>query len=392
MRVAIVGDSHWDETKRFDECMRLHGWIAADAKVRGVDLVLHGGDVFERKSTPREREAAFAWFQEMAEIAPVVCIRGNHDTVGDLPLLQRLDSYHPITVVETSGVVEIDFDGGTALVACVAWPRKSALLAATGADSHQDGEELAANALRNVLRGLGDELAGHDGPTMLLMHAMVQASMTSSGQPMVGAELEITLADLGLARAGAYFLAHIHMFQEWRINGAWCGFPGSPRRTNFGEIEPKGYLVATFEGSVCTDVEFVEVPATPMVHVDDEWGPDPDRGGEPGWLAGAHGLPTSCAGVELRFRYRVARDQRQAAAAAADRWEAEWLAEGAISVQVEEVVRIEQRTRADLIAADASLEDKVAAFWKAKGYDPGERLTMLRSKLGQLKETVHAAA
>lgn len=388
MKVAIVGDSHWDETKRFDECARLHAWIAADAKARGVDLVLHGGDVFERKSTPREREAAFAWFQEMAEIAPVVVIRGNHDALADLPLLERLDSYHPITVVETAGVVEV----AGALVACVAWPRKASLLAATGADSHESGEELAATALRNVLLGLGDELAGHDGPTMLLMHAMVRDSMTSTGQPIVGAELEVTLADLGLARAGAYFLAHIHMFQEWRINGAWCGFPGSPRRTNFGELEPKGYLVATYEGSVCTSVEFVEVPATPMVHVDDEWAADPDRGGEPGWLAGAHGLPASCAGVELRFRYRVPSDQREAARTAAESRRADWLAEGAISVQIEEVVQLEQRARCTAIAASAPLADKMAAYWAAKSFEPGDRRAALLSKLHQIEEAVRATA
>jgi hypothetical protein len=93
----------------------------------------------------------------------------------------------------------------------------------------------------------------------------------------------------------------------------------------------------------------------------------------------------------LRFRYRVAHDQSVAAQAAAERCQAEWLAAGAISVQLERIVRIEQRTRADLISVDAPLEDKVQAFWKAKGFEPGDRRGMLLSKLGQLKEAVHAA-
>ncbi len=390
MKVAIVADSHFEEAKRFEECQRLHAWIAEDAKARGVDLVLHSGDLFERKSSPRERLAAFAWVQSMAEIAPFVIVRGNHDAVDDLQALALLDSYHPITVVETAIVVDV----AGALVACVAWPRKSALLAATGAESHEEGEQLAADALRNLFRGLGDELRECEPgtPTMLLMHAMVRDSVTSTGQPLVGCELEVGLEDLALVGAGAYFLGHVHKGQQWRIGDAPCVYPGSPRRKDFGELEPKGYIVATFEGSRCVDVEFVEVPATPMVHVDDEWAADPARGGEPGWLAGAHGLPRSCKGVELRFRYRVARDQREAARAAAERWRADWLAEGAISVQLEEVVHLEQRTRADAIAAGASLEDKVAAYWAAKGFDPGDRLGMLRAKLTKLKETVHAAA
>ncbi len=390
MKIAIVADSHWEKAKRWEECQRLHAWIAEDAKKRGVDLTLHAGDLFEKQSDPAERLGAFSWVQVMAEIAPFVIVRGNHDALFDLQALALLDSYHPITVVETASVVEV----AGALVACVAWPRKAGLLAMTGAESHGEGEELAADALRNLFRGLGAELreAEPGTPTMLLMHAMVRDSVTSTGQPLTGCELEVGLDDLALVGAGAYFLGHVHRGQSWQIAGAPCVYPGSPRRKDFGELEPKGYIVATFEGGACVDVEFVEVPATPMVHVDDEWAPDPDRGGEPGWIAGAHGLPRSCAGVELRFRYRVANDQRQAARAAAERWRDEWLAEGAISVQIEEVVRLEQRTRADAIAVDASLEDKVSAFWAAKGFEPGDRLGMLRAKLGQLKEAVHAAA
>lgn len=390
MKVAIIADSHWEKAKRFEECKRLHAWIAEDAKARGVDLTLHAGDLFEKGSEPEERLAAFSWVQVMAEIAPFLIVRGNHDALHDLQALALLDSYHPITVVETAGVVEV----AGALVACVAWPRKAALLAMTGAESHGEGEELAADALRNLFLGLGNELrdAAPGTPTMLLMHAMVRDSVTSTGQPLVGCEMEVGLEDLALVGAAAYFLGHVHKGQSWRIAGAPCVYPGSPRRKDFGELEPKGYIVATFEAGVCVDVEFVEVPATPMVHVEDEWGADASRGGEPGWLVGFHGFPESCAGVELRFRYRVASDHRVAARAAAEVWRSEWLAQGAVSVQLEEVVRIEQRTRADVIAADASLEDKVLAFWAAKGFDPGDRRDMLLSKLGQLKEAVHGAA
>ncbi len=389
MKVAIIADSHYEEAKRFQECQRLHNWIAADAQRRRVDLVLHAGDLFEKLSNPRERLAAFLWVQLMAEIAPFVIVRGNHDAVDDLQALAMLDSYHPITVVETVAVVEI----AGALVACVAWPRKATLLAATGAESHALGEAQAAEALRDLLRGLGAELAEAPAgtPTMLLMHAMVSGAMTSTGQPLVGCELEIGIEDLGLVRAAAYFVGHVHKGQGGEIGGAPWLYPGSPRRKDFGELEAKGYTVATFEGARCVDVEFVEVPATPMVHVDDQWGADPARGGEPGWLAGAHGLPSSCRGVELRFRYYVAFDQRVAARAAAEQRRVDWLTEGAISVQIEPVVQLEQRTRADAIKAGASLEEQVAAYWAAKGFEPGERAGMLRAKLQQLQGAVHAA-
>jgi len=374
MKVAIIADSHFDQTKRFEETIRLHDWIAEDCRRRGIDLFEHAGDVFERKSTELERLAAFSWFQKMADLAPGVVVRGNHDKLDELPALAKLDG-HPITVVEEAAVVEI----AGALIACVAWPRKSALLAATGSDSHEGSEQLAAEAIRNVLRGLGDEMRGHDGPTMLLAHAMVRDSVTSTGQPLVGCDMEIGLEDLALVGASAYFLGHIHMSQHWLIAGAPCWYPGSPRRTAFGELEAKGYLLATWEGARLVSVEFIEAPATPMILVDDEWSADE-------WRAGAHGLPDSCAGAEIRFRYRVASDQRDAAHAAAERCRADWLAEGAICVQVEEQVRLEQRTRADAIPVHATLTEKLEAYWAAKQFDPADRRSALLSKLRQIEE------
>ena len=86
MRIAIVADSHFDEHSRFDECIRLHTWIADDARARGVDVVLHAGDVFERKSTPAERNAFAAWVTLIASFAPIVIVRGTTTRFGDLQI------------------------------------------------------------------------------------------------------------------------------------------------------------------------------------------------------------------------------------------------------------------------------------------------------------------
>ena len=101
-RIAVIADSHFDETPggRFEECIRIHEWIAEDIAARGVDLVLHSGDLFERRSTPRERQAVADWLRAVARVAPVAIVRGNHDASGDLPLFERLRTQHPILVFE----------------------------------------------------------------------------------------------------------------------------------------------------------------------------------------------------------------------------------------------------------------------------------------------------
>ena len=215
--VAVVADSHFDEASRFEECQRLHAWIADDMAARGVDVVLHGGDLYERRSTPAERRAASDWLRVVADRCPVVIVRGNHDALGDLPLLAKLRTKHPFRVEEAAAVHEV---AGVA-VAAVAWPRKTELLAALGRPvGHEESGAVAAEALRAVLTGLGAELAQHAGPRVLLMHAMVGGSITSTGQPLVGCDMEIGLEDLALTGAAFTAIGHIHKGQEWTWNGA----------------------------------------------------------------------------------------------------------------------------------------------------------------------------
>lgn len=373
-RIAIIADSHFDETSRFDECIRIHDWIADDIEHRGIDLVLHSGDVFERKSTPRERLAFASWLQDVAASAPVVIVRGNHDAVGDLRLFEAVETNHPVDVVEDARVVRV---GGVG-IACVAWPRKAQLLSTLEGAGREIGEITAADALRSVLRGLGAQMADFDGPRVLLMHAMVRGSRVSTSQPLVGCDLEIGLEDLALVSADAYALGHIHMGQSWEVGGAPVIYPGSPRRTAFGEVEEKCYVVLTFDGRELVDVERVPTPATPMLLGEDEWG-----NGE--WLCGWNGLdPVTAEGAEIRLRYRVAADEREAARAAVEQVALVMRVRGAISVKVEEVVIAEQRTRAPEIARAVTLAEKLSALWTARGFDPGARRDALVSKASEI--------
>ena len=95
-RVAVVADSHFHEASRFEECIRLHDWIVRDAIERECDLLVHSGDVFEKKSTPRERDEVADLLQDIATSMPVVLVRGlDHvDLVrGGEPLEQRQIAY-----------------------------------------------------------------------------------------------------------------------------------------------------------------------------------------------------------------------------------------------------------------------------------------------------------
>lgn len=388
MRIALVSDSHWDETSRFEECARVHDWIAEDIARQGVDLVLHGGDVFERKSTPAERAAFARWVRAVTEVAPLVIVRGNHDALGDLPLFSKLRTKHPVIVEEGAQVHRF----GWCDVACLAWPRKAGVLALAQM-THAEGEQAAQEALRSVLRGMGHEMADSSAPRILLAHAMVSGSRTSTGQPLVGCDMELSISDLELCRADVVALGHIHKGQEWTAsNGAPVIYPGSPRRTAFGEAEPKGYTLIEMEnrGAGGTLVTQQVTPCAPMLLVRGDYADGSLR------LEQMHGtigyardvIAKYGTGSEIRLRYTVPSDQREAAKSAAATLRAAWIEQGAVLVKVEEEVIAETRARAPEIATATTTEAKLRAFWAARSTTPeperAERLLSLVTSLEQV--------
>jgi DNA repair exonuclease SbcCD nuclease subunit len=388
IKVALVGDSHADESGRLAEHDRIMEWIGQDAAERGVSLFLHSGDIWERRSTSRERISVADWVRSWTEHAPLVAVAGNHDDVLDVEWLGRLRTRNPVHAVTVPQVVEV---AGVS-VACLPWPRKSNLLASGGAVSLEESNEQATRALLAILAGLGEELDRREaGPRLLLSHAQVRGCRVSHAQPpLVGCAYELGLADLALAAAQFYALGHIHLGpgNEWDAAGAPVVYPGSPRRCTYGETEEKGYVVITFDGNELVGWERVATPATPMVLIETEWAPE--HIGLPGDVVVSAGFAdfdqSNLAGAEVRFRYNVASEHRGAARAAAQAWREQALSSGqVVSVKVEEVVESSQRARAPEVATARTLQEQLDAYWASKGFDPGSRREALLSKLSELE-------
>ncbi len=397
--LAQITDSHFDHTSRWQETCEIHEWIADELERRRPDLILHTGDVYERPSVPSERIHVAGWFQRLAAIAPVLIVRGNHDALVDLEIFRKLETEHPLYVEEACGSHLMP----PFAVAAVAWPRKAHLLATAGrALKPLEEAELAAQAIRNVIGGLGVRLGewAH-GPRILAAHAMVRGSKTSKGQPLVGCDMEIGIEDLALAGADFVALGHIHMGQEWMFNGAPIVYGGSPRRTEYGELEDKGFIWAEFgdepfdvthsDGTVHAsmrgprwfyDWERVLTPARPMLLLEASW----DGVG----LTPSSPLPDVVANAEIRLRYETAKDQRVSAKAAVALLKERLLAGGAHSVKPEERVHASTRSRAPELTKAQTLPEKLDVYWRVKGIEVAparrERLFQKLAELDMLEE------
>lgn len=363
MRLLASGDHHFHQrSPRWNECLRIHEWIAERVEAEKPSVFCSAGDLYETNSTPKERAAVADWVLRIAEVCPFVICRGNHDRLLDLDILRRLRGKRDIIVEERAGV---HVAGGIA-IAAMAWPSRASL--ATMLASHAQQDMAEGLALHAVLRGLGVELAKHDMPRVLLMHAMVDGSKTSHGQPLIGQPLRVPLDALALTGADIAILGHIHKPQSWAFETGLVDRPqmpivytGSPFRTAFGEVEEKSIVEVTFADDAARTMRWgrVPTPCQQMVLMEHEW----EKGG--GWVdESVPEFEAGDGGLEVRFRYRVAADQRDAARLAANELADEMLGLGAERVLIEEEVKPRVEARAPEIARAGTLEEKLTLLWE----------------------------
>lgn len=378
IRVAFMTDQHFDTASRWDETLRIARWCEDTCRKLDVDLIALGGDIFERRPNPLEMRAVCEHVQALADIATVVGCRGNHDVEDSLAPLNLLDARYTIHVVDRPHSRQFTAKNREAYnVHLMPWPRRATLLASVGDVGREAAGHVAHEALQNVLRGFGMHRTP-GVPSVFVGHVQIGGSKVSTGQPLApGADFELTLADLALTQADAYLLGHIHLPQEWTIGGAPALYGGSTRRTAYGELEEKYLTVVGFEPSKPPVVDRHVIPTTPMALFEmkslEGWD----------WSVVSADIPS---GAEVRLRYHVKREHREAGRAMALRARDELLARGASAVKLDEVVAPETRTRDVSVSNIVNPEAKLQAFWKARSFEPGERRQPLLDKFREVNQ------
>lgn len=396
IRVAFVADNQVDERSRLVEHDRVMEFVAEDARERGCIATLHGGDVYERRSTARERESVRA-FLDTSSWTPFVLAGGNHEAPGEVVELHDPDRLR--FAYERPEVIIVGDAPDCIAVAVLPWPRKTWLLEALGAPvAPEESDRVARECLRDILRGFREQLHAFPGPRILLAHAERAGAKTDPDQPECpGLSLALTDEDFAMAGADVVLLGHIHLPQEWHpIGGTPVIYAGSPRRTAYasGELVEKGYVVLEFgergpDGVLPVTWERVPTPATAMHLVDWAWDvesaafvpTDPDTT-HPAQLE---------AGCEVRLRYRFPADRRDTATAEAQRFRDDWISRGAGEVKLEAIPIPVVTARAPAVATAETLRERLMALWEARDdVPPEERRERLFAYAEQLDAEVRS--
>lgn len=281
MQVAFVTDLHLQEDPGTGsvkaEQQRILEDIVQDIAITNPDLILLGGDNSGRsapyKSTPAERNAHI-WFRvQLAGIAPVIEVQGNHDYPGDYRVFNKLRTKYKIIYAEQPMLIDTTALFGTAgphcVVACFPWIFSSV----AGSDYYGYVRD-QLDALIEQARILRDEDLDEDvaRPYFVLGHCAIVGALVREGQPKVPTK-DYTLDPKMLFpdhRGGhlfdAGFFGHYHHRQPVHHYGTRpvAVYGGSVFVAEYGESADKGWsLYDTRDGAFT----FYNVRQSPKVEV-----------------------------------------------------------------------------------------------------------------------------
>jgi exonuclease SbcD len=274
MKIIHTGDLHFDNPPQLlAEIVKCTDYLAKAARIEQPDMIVISGDTFH-ESVELGSPAALAamdFIRNCGEIAPTLIIRGTttHDAPGCVEALGKLKATHPIYTTDRPCQIALTAHGfeeietvippqATAVISCLPSVTKANILAAGG--NIAGSTTATTDLLREMLKMWGQVNEPASVPTILVGHLTVTGSVTPTGQVMVGRDIELSTADLRLAKASLVCLGHIHKEQSW----GEIFYCGSITRLNHGEAnDPKGFYIHELPGNSLSSC-FIETPARTM--------------------------------------------------------------------------------------------------------------------------------
>lgn len=366
-QLVCIGDSHFCRNARQPERLKaLDAIIAAGLALPKLGAWLWPGDLFHGLHTThvRDRNELADRLITMANAAPVIGCRGNHDPAEELQIFERLQTKWPITLDEAPRVRSVELaTGKVATVFVLPWPDRAGLVGEGVA--HGDVGAAARLALDALFMDAAAQLeaaAGRGEIPAFITHASITGAVASNGQPQVGAGIEVDASMLSRLGSILKIANHIHAGQE--IAGAI--YPGSICSLDWGEVHPHRYLVVDYASPSVFAVRSVVLDVAGLWLVEGElsregfvWHVEKGPTGEP------VDPPASWRGQEVRVRARY----KQSEKGVLDMAKAGLLANFAEANKFElELVAVPDRSlRAPAVAAAVTTVDKVVAWAEVAG-------------------------
>ena len=252
------------------------------AREQNADLVIFAGDAFKTRNPEPTFQREFAHrVRDLAEIAPVVLLAGNHDLAPHAIKASSIEIYETLAVpnvwvAHEFEVKTVQTKRGPVIVGTAPYPMRARIMdkisPAQGSTMKQL-DTLIEEQFTKLLLALAEDADALDEsgqtPRLLTGHFTVKGAVTGSErQVMLGQDVSVSLNVLADDRWDYVALGHIHKYQN--LTAAREGLPpvvycGSLERIDFGEEgDPKGFCWVSLVRDASTYAH-IPVAARPMV-------------------------------------------------------------------------------------------------------------------------------
>ncbi|MCA9886868.1 MAG: exonuclease SbcCD subunit D [Anaerolineae bacterium] len=274
-------DAHTGLSSRVVDFLHRMDDMVDYAREHDVDLVIFAGDAFKTRTPSPTFQREFAWrIRDLAELAPVVMLVGNHDLPPNAVKASSIEIYDTLAVpnvlvAQEYDVHTVETKRGPVIVGAAPYPIRARLLQnlKTGQRTIKEVDEVLESQLNQILEGLADQADQRDPdniiPRLLTGHFTVRgARLGSERSVMLGRDVQVSLGLLADQRWDYVALGHIHKWQnltEGRDGAPPVVYSGSLERIDFGEEgDEKGFMwVSLARGA--TSYERIPVQARPMM-------------------------------------------------------------------------------------------------------------------------------
>ena len=266
MKLLHTSDWHVGKTlrgrDRSDEHRAVLDEITGIARERAVDLVIVAGDLFESAApTPDAEKIVYRALLDLADVAPVVVVSGNHDNdrrlaaVEPLLDLSRITTRAMLAKPADGGVLSIDTASGErAQVALLPWISQRYIVRAPELMSKDAFEHAGdfAQRLKDIIGWLTESFSS-ETVNVVAGHAMVAGGVMGGGE-----RLAHTIFEYCMSATGFPSLGHLHRAQQLGSQPpVW--YCGSPLQLDFGETDDQKCALVV-EATASTPARVEQVP------------------------------------------------------------------------------------------------------------------------------------
>lgn len=257
MKILHTSDWHVGRRIRGRDRSEEHRAVLAEltgvAEENDVDVTVVAGDLFDTSSpSPVSEQIVFKALLDLAGVAPVVVVAGNHDSPGRLqavaPLLEmgRIQVCAQPTRPDDGGVVQLDdLPLKIALLPFISQRGivKAGEIMGADPDQHAGAYEEKIKTLISILT----EGMTTDTVNLLVSHLTVYGALGGGGERQAHIFGYAIPASAFPGHLSYVALGHLHR-QQKMPHGAAVWYSGSPLQLDFGEVDDqKGALLVNAE-------------------------------------------------------------------------------------------------------------------------------------------------